>query len=397
MKLFLIITVYLTTSSHFIVAQQDLGEIEFTSQLEIELKYDYDYRDSKYDEANRTLSELKAKPLDDQFLHDEDNDDNFMEWNKCDNYLSQPRGVKKYVDTSFLKKFFRNLVPYAAQKLQMNFYLFKRAFPDCGREISLNDDSIYSCGLNASHPTRIIIHGWMSQSRGSFNLDVKNAYLKRGDYNVIVADWSAIAANINYFGVVRLIETFGGHLARFTKHLYEKGRVNYNDMYLIGHSLGAQIAGAAGKKSWPHRYNTIFALDPAGPKFRRRSTEFRINPTDAKYVESIQTSKNLGFMEPTGNATFYPNYGKYQRKCFYVGCSHIRAYRMFAESITSPTGFWGIRCRSRKPKWDCDSMNAQEYRMGGEPSQPKSGIFYVKTNSKSPFALGKISMDDMNS
>jgi len=54
--------------------------------------------------------------------------------------------------------------------------------------------------------------------------------------------------------------------------------------------LGAQIAGAAGKRLKPEQYNTIFALDPAGPKFRHRSPEFRIDPTDAKYVESMHTS-----------------------------------------------------------------------------------------------------------
>uniref|UniRef100_A0A1I8PLD0 Lipase domain-containing protein n=1 Tax=Stomoxys calcitrans TaxID=35570 RepID=A0A1I8PLD0_STOCA len=368
---------------NFSLACRDASGIEVPSY-----DYDNDYRDYDY-----ALSELREQER--VHFQDEDDDAGFNEWNQCDQELSKPRGFRRYLDFSFLRKFFRNLVPFAMPKLQMNFYLFKRDFPNCGREISFDEESIYTSMLNASHPTRIIIHGWMSQSRGSFNLDVKNAYLKRGDYNVIVADWSANAANINYFRVVRLIEAFGAHLARFTQFLYERAKVNYNDIYLIGHSLGAQIAGAAGKRSWPKRYNTIFALDPAGPKFRRRSTEFRIDPTDAKYVESIQTSRNLGFLEPTGNATFYPNYGNYQKKCYYVGCSHIRAYRMFAESIVSSAGFWGIRCSSRKPKWECDSMDAREYRMGGEPSQPKSGLFYVKTNARPPYALGKIAMQDM--
>ena len=236
---------------------------------------------------------------------------------------------------------------------------------------------------------RIIIHGWMSQTRGSFNRDIKNAYLQRGDFNVIVADWSTSAANLNYFSVVKLIETFGGYVAQFTKYLNERGGVDFDDIYLIGHSLGAQIAGAAGKRIRPQRYNTIFALDPAGPKFRKKSTDFRIDPSDAKYVESIQTSRNLGFLEPTGNATFYPNYGSYQKKCFYVGCSHIRAYKMFVESLNSPLGFWGVRCLRREPEFVCDDMNTAGYRMGGEPSIPKRGIFYVDTNSKEPFALGK--------
>lgn len=329
----------------------------------------------------------------DEELEDESEDDEFCVWHKCDNDLREPRGFKKYFDLSFLKKFMSHLNPFGMSRMNMNFYLFKQDFPECGRELRISDEreEILRAGFNPRQPTRIIIHGWMSQSRGSFNRDVKNAYLKRGDYNVIIVDWSASATNVNYFAVVKMIEGFGAQVARFTQHLQHTVNANYDDMYLIGHSLGAQIAGAAGKLIQPARYNTIFALDPAGPKFRHRSAEFRVDPTDAKYVESIQTSGNLGFLEPTGNATFYPNYGLYQGRCYYVGCSHIRAYKMFAESITTDVGFWGTRCERREPEWQCnEEMTPVDlYRMGGEPAQQKSGIFYVKTRTDTPFALGR--------
>ncbi|XP_068154425.1 phospholipase A1 [Drosophila tropicalis] len=312
-------------------------------------------------------------------------------WNKCDNDLSQPRGIGKFLDLPFLKKIAKNLNPFAnRQQLRMHFYLFKREFPECGREMDFTNEKKWSqSGYNASLPTRIMIHGWMSQSRGSFNRDLKDAYLKRGDYNVIVTDWSTNSANINYFSVVKLIESFGAQLVQFTRELNRQFQANYDDMYLIGHSLGAQIAGAAGKRLHPEQYNTIFALDPAGPKFRHRSTEFRIDATDAKYVESIHTSGNFGFLRPTGSATFYPNYGLYQRSCYYLGCSHIRSYQMFAESINSIRGFWGTPCTRNGNKWQCDQSQRQSIQMGGEPSNRKNGIFYVKTSSSDPFALGR--------
>ncbi|XP_036329916.1 phospholipase A1-like [Rhagoletis pomonella] len=320
----------------------------------------------------------------DEEMEDESEDDEFCVWHKCDNDFRALRGFKKYFDLSFLKKFMSHLNPFGMSRMNMNFYLFKQDFPDSGRELRISDtrEDILYAGFNPRQPTRIIIHGWISQSRGSFNRDVKNAYLKRGDFNVIVVDWSASATNVNYFAVVKMIEGFGAQLARFTQHLKRSVNADYDHMYLIGHSLGAQIK--------PARYNTIFALDPAGPKFRHRSAEFRIDPADAKYVESIQTSGNLGFLEPTGNATFYPNYGFYQRKCYCVGCSHIRAYKMFAESITTNVGFWGTRCKRREPEWECneEAPASDLYRMGGEPAQKKSGIFYVKTSTSSPFALG---------
>ncbi|KAH8410297.1 hypothetical protein KR009_010782, partial [Drosophila setifemur] len=338
-------------------------------------------------------SDISAKPEADDILEqldDEHDGAKYHEWNKCDKDLSKSRGIGKFLDLPFIRKIASNLNPFSSKKLHMQFYLFKREFPMCGRELDFTNEQKWKhSGFNASLPTRVMIHGWMSQSRGSFNQDIKDAYLKRGDYNVIVADWSASSANINYFAVVTLIETFGAQLAQFTRNLNRQFGADFDSMYLIGHSLGAQIAGSAGKRLHPDQVNTIFALDPAGPKFRRRTIEFRIDSTDAKYVESMQTSANFGFSRPTGSATFYPNYGAYQRSCYYLGCSHIRSYQMFAESINSPQGFWGTPCSREDGKWKCDQSRRRTIKMGGEPSAHKEGIFYVETSSGSPFALGK--------
>ncbi|KAH8412117.1 hypothetical protein KR222_011879, partial [Zaprionus bogoriensis] len=357
---------------------------EFMSRLAdsaLEQPDDIDSR-SAFDEEQPETDEPLTALQDDEYEGAE-----HCEWNKCDNDLSESRS---WLDVPFLKKLARNLNPFSNPRNRMQFYLFRQANPECGREMDYHNEQKWrDAGFNSSLPTRIIVHGWMSQSRGSFNRDVKNAYLKRGDYNVIVTDWSSSSANINYFAVVKLIEEFGAQLVQFTRELHRQLGASYDDMYLIGHSLGAQIAGSAGKRLKPERYNTIFALDPAGPTFRHRSAEFRIDPSDARYVESMHTSGNFGFLRPTGSATFYPNFGLYQRNCFYLGCSHIRAYQMFAESINSPEGFWGTPCTREDRKWQCDQSRRQSQQMGGEPSVEKAGIFYVKTSDSDPFALGR--------
>lgn len=276
----------------------------------------------------------------------------------------------------------------------------------------------------------------MSQSKGTFNRAVKNAYMnltkisnetvtnyndtiippttempeglleEQGnnltfdnddidrnstiDFNVIVVDWSVISSNVNYFGVVDLIEDLGFLLAEFVRFLHLRAHLYFGDVYVIGHSLGAQIAGSAGKQIQPFRFNTIFALDPAGPKFRNRSDEFRLDASDADYVESIQTSSSLGFQEPVGHATFYPNFGRDQKKCYFYGCSHSRAHNYFAESITSKEGFWGTRCERQSENIWVMSDTGEQYKMGGEPSTPKMGTFYLKTNDKPPYAIGKV-------
>ncbi|EDV33290.2 uncharacterized protein Dana_GF23710 [Drosophila ananassae] len=371
------------------------------SVIEVEGNYD-----AEMDEFMSTLTNLDDIPTglgarsdistqpeaDDilQNLDDEYEGAKLEKWNQCDKDLSESRGIGKFLDLAFVKKIASNLNPFSSKKLRMQFYLFKREFPQCGRELDFSNEQKWKrSGFNASLPTRLMVHGWMSQSRGSFNRDIKDAYLKKGEYNVIVADWSASSANINYFSVVTLIETFGAQLAQFVRSLHREFDADFDSIYLIGHSLGAQIAGSAGKRLKPDQVNTIFALDPAGPKFRHRTAEFRIDPTDAKYVESMHTSANFGFRRPTGSATFYPNYGAYQRSCYYLGCSHIRSYQMFAESINSPLGFWGTPCVREEGKWKCDQSRRQTVQMAGEPSLHKEGIFYVRTSSSDPFALGK--------
>ncbi|TMW54450.1 hypothetical protein DOY81_000442 [Sarcophaga bullata] len=354
---------------------------------------------------------------------------------------------RRHFDPSFLKKFFKHWIPFkSSDRVKMQFFLYKRDFPECGREIRTDDEqSVKSSGFNADHPTRIIIHGWMSQSKGTFNRAVKNAYMNLTrisnktknetitssndntttpmpndavpaevqeefnvddgdgnggdddvnnknsslDFNVIVVDWSVISSNVNYFSVVELIDDLGFLLAEFVRFLHSTANLYFGDVYLIGHSLGAQIAGSAGKQVKPFRFNTIFALDPAGPKFRNRSEDDRLDASDADYVESVQTSSSLGFQAPVGHATFYPNFGRDQKKCYIYGCSHSRAHNYFAESITSKEGFWGTRCERQSENIWILSDSGEEYKMGGEPSTPKNGTFYLKTNDKPPYAMGR--------
>ncbi|XP_062141977.1 phospholipase A1 [Drosophila sulfurigaster albostrigata] len=328
--------------------------------------------------------------------------------NKCDHKLTKSN---KYLDYPFWKKFFKHWVPFtSSSRVKMQFFLFKKDFPDCGRELFPGDDeTLENSGFDSRHPTRIIIHGWMSQGKGSLNRDVKTAYLSLTkprpkaegyedneikiplyeDFNIVVCDWSKISSNVNYFGVADMVEDLGFLLAEFVRHLHMRAGLNYDDVYLIGHSLGAQIAGSAGKQIKPYRFNTIYALDPAGPAFRDQSDEYRVDASDAHYVESIQTSTGLGFEQPVGHASFYPNFGKDQKKCYMYGCSHKRAHDYFAESINSTKGFWGIRCERMSRKNWVLLDNDGEFRMGGEPSNPKNGTFYVKTYDKPPYAMGK--------
>lgn len=88
--------------------------------------------------------------------------------------------------------------------------------------------------------------------------------------------------------------------------------------HLIGHSLGAHVAGFAGKHldgKLPH----ITGLDPAGPHFTGQQKEFRLWYTDATFVEAIHTDTQsilpLGSAEACSHLDFYPNGGGKQPGC----------------------------------------------------------------------------------
>lgn len=51
-----------------------------------------------------------------------------------------------------------------------------------------NNNDLFNSHFNPSHQTRFRIHGWSAggnRTGGSF----RNAFLNRGEYNVIIVDW----------------------------------------------------------------------------------------------------------------------------------------------------------------------------------------------------------------
>lgn len=65
------------------------------------------------------------------------------------------------------------------------------------------------------------------------------------------------------------------------------------DMFhIIGHSLGAHIAGYAGT-SLNGQIGRITALDPAKPYFEATHSSVRLDRTDAKYVDVVHTDASL--------------------------------------------------------------------------------------------------------
>lgn len=138
---------------------------------------------------------------------------------------------------------------------------------------------------------------------------MRDELLRREDCNVIIFDWSK--NNGEYVKTVINTRLVGNLLGNTLFYLYD----NYDQIHLIGHGLGAHLAGFAGKVIQKyylgkHRIGRISALDPTLPLFNDTSPTDRLDSSDASVVDVYHCdSYRFGVGEPIGTIDFYPNGG----------------------------------------------------------------------------------------
>ncbi|KAL7727934.1 hypothetical protein ACLKA6_019495 [Drosophila palustris] len=273
----------------------------------------------------------------------------------------------------------------------VSFYLYTKSNPTNGQEISSKGSSVAQSHFNKNHPTRFVIHGWTQSYTDSMNTRITKAWLSKGDYNIIIVDWSR-ARSVDYASSVIAVPGAGAKVGEMIKYLNVNHGMSLDTLYVIGHSLGAQVSGYAGKTVGEGRIHTIIALDPALPLFSYDKPDKRLSSTDAFYVESIQTNGGkLGFLKPIGKGAFYPNGGKKQPGCGVDAtgsCSHARSVTYYVEAVTE-NNFGTIKCSDYETAVakECGSTYSS-VRLGADTNAYMvAGDFYVPVNSKAPFGI----------
>lgn len=229
------------------------------------------------------------------------------------------------------------------------------------------------------------------------NILIRNAYLQRGNFNVIVVDWSAGAETVNYVAARNRVNSIGAVTSQIVILINRIYGVQPRDITVVGHSLGAHAAGFVGRNLiGDMRLGNVVALDAALPLFHFDRPLERVREEDAIYVESIHTNAGLlGFDVPIGHSNFYPNWGSTQPGCgvdVAGSCAHARAVEFFAESITTDRHFWARECRSYQDILDemCVASGVDR-KMGGEPVDTLArGVYWMTTNRSAPFATGVV-------
>ncbi|KAK3612363.1 hypothetical protein CHS0354_011083 [Potamilus streckersoni] len=240
--------------------------------------------------------------------------------------------------------FGKPLFPLSPEKIGTQFRLFTQRTKDEKFQIlsAVDVDSIQNSYFNPEKLTKIVVHGFNQDASADWIETMKNELLKAGDFNVLVVDWKK-GSRIVYDQAAANTRVVGAEIARLITFLIEKFGANADDFHVIGHSLGAHIGGYAGERL--PNLGRITGLDPAGPQFENKDTIVRLDPTDAKFVDTIHTDGKrlvlaLGMLQPIGHVDYYPNGGFSQ-----AGCSIFQGRKMHAMCTL---GMWlhGFPCRS---------------------------------------------------
>lgn len=273
----------------------------------------------------------------------------------------------------------------------VTFYLYTNSKPNTEQIITASIKSIDASTFNPKNPTRISIHGWGSGKNSFVNFGVRDAWLSTGEYNFIFVDWGR-ARSVDYASSTYAVAGVGKKVALLVDFLVKNYGLNLDTLEIIGHSLGAHVAGFTGKNIKTGKVHTIVGLDPALPLFNYNKPKTRLCSTDANYVESIQTNGGkLGFLKPIGKGAFYPNGGKLQPGCkndLSGSCSHSRSIVYYVEAV-GMDNFTSVKCQNYA---DAASKNCgstfSSVRMGAIiNAYMVAGTFYVPVKNQAPYGM----------
>lgn len=265
-------------------------------------------------------------------------------------------------------------------------------------------------------PVKIIIHGFLQHGQVAWVRDMADELLRKTPMNVITVDWGN-GAGFPYSQAAANTRVVGAEVAQLIQLLKDQQDVSASNVHLIGHSLGAHVAGYAGTRI--PRLVRITGLDPAEPDFEDTDNVVHLEKTDAVFVDIIHSDgsefdyvSGFGMIDEVGHIDFYPNGGENQPGCplesvtnimstaaadgledaeDVLSCSHSRSIYLFTESINGPCPFYAFPCR------DMAAVDTNEAGclqcgwtgcpvMGYNADQTNSrGKYYLKTRPSAPF------------
>ncbi|XDB64871.1 hypothetical protein AB1E18_018171 [Capra hircus] len=311
------------------------------------------------------------------------------------------------------------LFPWSPEDIDAHFLLYTNENPNNYQRINITDlATVKASNFQLDRKTRFVIHGFIDDGNSGWPTDMCKKMFKVEKVNCICVDWEH-GAWTEYTQAVHNTRVVGAEIAFFVQGLSTELGYGPENVHLIGHSLGAQLAAEAGRRLGG-QVGRITGLDPAQPCFEGTPEEVRLDPSDAMFVDVIHTDSasiipflSLGIRQKVGHLDFYPNGGKEMPGCQknilstiidingiwqgvqdFVACSHLRSYKYYSSSILNPDGFLGYPCASYEqfqeggcfpcPAGGCPKMGHYADQFQGKTSAVGQ-TFFLNTGSSGNF------------
>ncbi|XP_015790500.2 pancreatic lipase-related protein 2 [Tetranychus urticae] len=298
-----------------------------------------------------------------------------------------------------LTVFNKTYLPEPPEKIATSFRVFTKPNPFRFKEIHYRNESSLSL-VKKSSPIVFIIHGWVIASDSLMYIQLRHELFNQYE-TVVSVDWRNGADADSYPQSAVNTAIVGRETGYLIKLLLDKREIEPDQVYLIGFSLGAHVAGAAGRwlsNKYSSKVARITALDGAGPLIG--GTKYSLKIGDAALVDAIHTNGgdienqfigHLGYASPLGDLDFFPNGGQDQPNCAKntadVTCNHHAAIYYYISSIKT-CSYVATKCNSWSTylQGNCSYPDTMTARMGFYSFQSQyRGSFYLVTSEFSPY------------
>ncbi|XP_053395703.1 pancreatic triacylglycerol lipase-like [Mercenaria mercenaria] len=270
----------------------------------------------------------------------------------------------------------------------IKFRLFTKTCEN-GSSLYAGDSGFKSnCSFNSSLPLKIVVHGFWQNGKAQWIQDMTAALLQKEPMSVITVDWGS-GSGFPYHQATVNARVVGAETSRLINCLRAHAGVSVDKVHIIGHSLGAHIAGYVGKTV--PGITRITGLDPAEYMYKDTDPRVHLEKSDAQFVDIIHSDgSEYDWVSVTIDIIFH--YVKPNAQAFYkLFCSHSRSIHLFIESINTDCPFYGHPCDSISDL-DSNKGNCLSCPRGVCPEMGYNadktlarGKFYLRTRASSPF------------
>uniref|UniRef100_F6Q1W0 Triacylglycerol lipase n=1 Tax=Sus scrofa TaxID=9823 RepID=F6Q1W0_PIG len=309
------------------------------------------------------------------------------------------------------------ILPWSPEKIGTRFLLYTNENPNNFQILLPSDPStIEASNFQTDRKTRFIIHGFIDKGDESWLVNMCQNLFEVEEVNCICVDWKK-GSQTTYTQAANNVRVVGAQVAQMLAMLQLNYSYSPSQVHLIGHSLGAHVAGEAGSKTPGLGRITGKIQGPVSPA----PEHVRLDPSDADFVDVIHTDAaslipflGFGTSQQLGHLDFFPNGGEEMPGCKknalsqivdldgiwsgtrdFVACNHLRSYKYYSESILNPDGFAAYPCASYRafesnkcfpcPDEGCPQMGHYADRFAGKTHEEQQK-FFLNTGDSEDFA-----------